>query len=98
VAAAFRENGQEDPHKDAEPNVSQLLQWQLRLYKKKDPEEKQQQALPVCILRFILFSKSTDLQHAMGELTSAAHFWLMRSCKYCKVTKAEQQQAKQLCL
>jgi hypothetical protein len=35
VAAAFRDNGQEDPHKDAERNVSQLVQWQLRSYKKR---------------------------------------------------------------
>ncbi len=34
----------------------------------------------------------------MGELVAAAHFWAMGSCKYCKVTKAEQQQTKQLCL
>jgi hypothetical protein len=34
----------------------------------------------------------------MGELMTAAHFWTMRSCKYCKVTKAEQRQTKQLCL
>jgi hypothetical protein len=98
VAAAFKDNGQEDPHKDAERNVSRLLQWQLRSYKKDDPKEKQQKALPVCILRLILSSKSTKLQHAMGELVAAAHFWAMWSCEYCKVPKAEQQQTKQLCL
>ena len=77
VAVAFRENRQEDPHKDAERNVSQLLQWQLRSYKKDNPKEKQQKALPVCILHLILSSKSTELQHAMGELVAAAHFWAM---------------------
>ncbi len=40
VAVAFRENEQEDPHKDAECNVSRLLQRQLRSYKKDNPEEK----------------------------------------------------------
>jgi hypothetical protein len=94
VAAAFRENGQEDPNKDAERNVSQLLQWQLRLYKKDNLNEKEQKALPVCVLCLILFSKSTELQCAMGKLATAAHFWAMRSCKYCKVTKTKQQQNK----
>jgi hypothetical protein len=34
----------------------------------------------------------------MGNLTAAAHFWVMHSCEYLKVTKAEQQQTKQRCL
>jgi hypothetical protein len=34
----------------------------------------------------------------MGNLTAAAHFWAMHSCRFLKVTKAEQQQTKQLCL
>ncbi len=45
VAATFRENGRDDPKSDAEGNVSQLLQWQLRLYKKDNPKERQQKAL-----------------------------------------------------
>ncbi len=98
VAVAFRENGWEDPHKDAEHNVNQHLQRQLRSYKKDNPKEKQQKALSVCILRLILTSKSTEIQHAMGERVAAAHFRAMRSCKYCKLTKAEQWQTKQLCL
>ncbi len=40
VAATFRENRQEDPHRDAERNVGQLLQWKLRSYVKNDPKEK----------------------------------------------------------
>ncbi len=90
VAAAFRENGQEDPHKDAERNVSRLLQWQLRLFKMDDPKEKQQKALPDCVLRLNLSSKSTELLCAMGELAAAIYFWAMQSCKYCKVTEAKQ--------
>ena len=34
----------------------------------------------------------------MGEVAGAAHFWVMRSCKYEKVHKAEQRQTKQLCI
>jgi len=32
----------------------------------------------------------------MGELAGAAQFWVMRSCEYAKVPKAEQRQMKQL--
>ena len=96
----FKENGYDDPKRDTEHNVAHLLRCQLRLrsYKKDDPKEVQQKSLPVCILRLILSSKSTELCQAMGEVAGAAHFWVMRSCKYVKVHKAEQRQTKQLCI
>jgi len=80
VAAVFRENGHNDPKRDAERYVARLLRRQLRSYKKDDPKEVQQKALPVCILHLILSSKSTELRQAMGKLARAAHFWVMRSC------------------
>ena len=98
VAAVFRENGHDDPKRDAERNVARLLRRQLRSYKKDDPKEVQQKALPVCVLRLILSSNSTEIRQAMGELAGAAHFWAMRSCEYAKVPKAEQRQTKQLCI
>jgi hypothetical protein len=54
VAAVFRENGHDDPKRDAECKVAQLLRHQLRLYKKDNPKEVQQKALPICVLRLIL--------------------------------------------
>jgi hypothetical protein len=97
VAATFRENGHNDPKRDAKHNVAQLLWQQLRTYKKGNPEEVQQKALQVCILCIILSSKSTELCEAMGKLAEAAHFWAMHLCKYAKVPKARQRQTKQLC-
>ncbi len=38
VAAIFQENGREDPHRDAERHVGQLLQGQLRSYAKDNPK------------------------------------------------------------
>jgi hypothetical protein len=96
--AVFRENGHDDPKRDAKRNVARLLWPQLRSYKKDNPKEVQQKALPVCNLHLILSSKSTELCQAMGELAGAAHFWAMRSCENTKVPKAEQRQTKQLCL
>jgi hypothetical protein len=87
-----------DPKRDAEHNVARLLRRQLKSYKKDDPKEEQQKALPVCVLHLILSSKSTEICQAMGELAGAAHFWAMRSCEYAKVPKAEQRQTKQLCI
>jgi hypothetical protein len=98
VAAVFRKNGHNNPKRDAERNVARLLRRQLRSYEKDNPKEVQQKALPVCILRLILSSKSTELCQAMGELAGAAHFWAMRSCEYVKVPKAELRQMKQLCI
>ncbi len=98
VAATFQGNRQEDPHRDAERLVGRLLQQQLRSYAKVDPKEIQQKALPVCVYRIILSSPATELRRAIGELTAAAHFWGMRSCKYSKVSRVEQHQTKQLCL
>ncbi len=98
VAGTFEENGQEDPHRDAERHVGQLLQWQLRLYTKDNPKELQQKALPVCVFCLILFSPATELRRAIGELAAAAHFRAMRLCEYSKVLRAEKQQTKQLCL
>jgi hypothetical protein len=98
VAATFQENGREDPHRDAERHVGQLLQRQLRSYTKDDPKETQQKALPVCIYRIILSSPATELCRAIGKLAVAAHFLAMQSCKYSKVSRAEQRQTKQLCL
>jgi hypothetical protein len=81
VAATFRDNGRDDPKRDAENNVARLLWRQLRLYSKDDPKELQQKALPVCVLCFILASKSTEMKTAMGHLAAAAHFWAMPSCE-----------------
>ena len=98
MAVVFRENGHDDPKRDAECNVAQLLRHQLRSHKKDNPKEVQQKALPICVLHLILSSESAELHQAMGELAGAAHFWVMHSCKYAKVPKAEQRQMKQLCI
>ena len=98
VAATFRENGREDPHRDAERHVGRLLQRQLRSYSRNDPKEKQQKALPICVYRLILASPASELRRSIAELAAAAHFWAMRSCKYSKVSRAEKRQTKQLCL
>ncbi len=98
VATTFQENGQEDPHRDADHHVGQLLQRQLRSYAKDNPKEIQQKAFPVCIYRIILSSPATELHSAIGKLAAAVHFWVMQSCEYSKVLRAEQRQTKQLCL
>ncbi len=98
VAATFRDNGRDDPKQEAENKIARLLRRQLRLYSKDDPKELQQKALPICVLRLILASKSTEMRTAMGHRLAAAHYWAMRSCENLKVPKLEQQQTKQLCL
>jgi predicted subunit of tRNA(5-methylaminomethyl-2-thiouridylate) methyltransferase len=98
VAVVFRENGHNDPKRDAERNVARLLRRQLRLYKKDNPKEVQHKALPVCVFdsSFPQNPQNFVKRQAMGELAGAAHFWVMRSCEYAKVPKVEQRQMKQL--
>ena len=50
MAAVFRENGHNNPKRDAEHNVARLLRNQLRLHKKDNPKKVQQKALAVCVL------------------------------------------------
>jgi hypothetical protein len=77
VAGTFRENGHDNPKRDAEHNAARHLWRQLKSYKKDDTKEVQHKALPVCILYLIFSSKTTDLCQAMGKLGGAAHFWAM---------------------
>ncbi len=62
MAATFREHGREDPQKDVNNNIAQLLRQQLRSYKKDDPKTVEQKALPLCVIRLILSNRSSELQ------------------------------------
>jgi hypothetical protein len=45
----------------------------------------------MCIIAEMAKQKITELQQAIGQLTTVAIFFAMRSCKYLKVTQAEKQ-------
>jgi hypothetical protein len=51
----------------------------------------------MCIIVEMAKQKITELQQAIGQLTTMAIFFAMQSCKYLKVTQAEKQQTDIFC-
>ncbi len=92
VGSTFREHGRPNPSKDKDLQFCFLLQQQYWLYPNKDPKQKQQKAIPMCVITKIGKRKGTELQQAIGQLTVVAIFFAMQSCEYLKVTQAEKQQ------
>ena len=57
-----------------------------------DPEEKHQKAIPISvIISELIRQDSTELERATGKLATVGIFFVMRSCKYLKVAKPNQQ-------
>jgi hypothetical protein len=92
LVQTFRDNDREDPTRDRDGKVGRLLQQQLKAYKKKDPPERQQKALPCCVLVELARMDATEVQKATAELAIGVFFFAMRSCEYLKVPEAEKKQ------
>jgi len=89
VSSTFRENGRPNPTKDDDLQLSFVLQRQFRAFKNKDPKEKQQKAIPVCVIAEIAKRQLTEQQCTISQLTILAFFFAMRSCEYVKVPQQE---------
>jgi hypothetical protein len=89
VCSTFRENGRPNPSKDEDLQSCFLLQRLYKSYANDDPKQKQQKAIPLCVIAEITKRKDTKSQQAIGQLTTLAIFFTMRSCEYLKVTQAE---------
>ena len=57
-----------------------------------EKKQKQQKAIPMCVIAKIVKQKSTELHWAICQLTAVAILFAMQTCKYLKVTQAEKQQ------
>jgi hypothetical protein len=68
------------------------------MYKNKDPQQKQQKALPFIVLDKLAKRQVTELDIALGQLTIGAAFFACRSCEYLTVPKREERRTKLLCL
>jgi hypothetical protein len=77
--------------KDKDLQSCFLLQWQYQSYINDNPKQKQQKAIPMCIIAKMAKQKSTELKAAIGQLTTMAIFFAMQSCEYLKVTQADKQ-------
>jgi hypothetical protein len=89
VCSTFREHGRPNPSKDKDLQSCFLLQRQYRSYANDDPKQKQQKAIPMCVIAEIAKRRTTELQKAIGQLITVAIFFAMRSCEYLKVTQAK---------
>jgi hypothetical protein len=98
VVQTFRAAGRQNPTKDNDRELSILLSRQYQTYKNKDPQQKQQKALPFIVLDKLAKRQVTELDIALGQLTIGAAFFACHSCKYSTVLKREERHTKLLCL
>jgi len=81
ISATFRENGQPNPTKDDDLQLSFILHRQFRAYKNEDPKEKQQKVIPTCIIAKIAKKYLMPLQRTISQLPTLAFFFVMRLCE-----------------
>ena len=62
-----------------------ILKRQLDGYKYEDPPPNHQKALPVRIFRYLQQNYSNKIEEAIGQMTTCAFFFAMRSCEYSSV-------------
>ena len=96
VCSSFRTNFRDDPGLDPAGRPLLPLKRQLSSYNTEDPAERPQKALPVRVFKALWVSHSCDLDKAIGQLTTGAFFFALRSCEYTKVTKPGK--SKRLCV
>ena len=89
VASTFRENDRSNPTRDEDGDLGRLLSRLFRAFRKKDPKEKQQKALPASVLLETAKLQLTETQRAVSQLSIGAFYFACRSCEYVKVQQAE---------
>ncbi len=94
ISATFRENGQTNPTKDNDLQLSSILRCRFWAYKNADPKKHQQKAMPACVIAKTAKQKLMELQCAILQLTIFASFFTMHSCKYIKIKQQEKQRTK----
>jgi hypothetical protein len=98
VYQTFRKHGRPNPSLDDNGKTGFLLQQELRAFKKADPAEKHQKAIPMSVISALTKQQLSELDQAIVQLTGLGMFFAFRSCKYLKVLQAEQCQMEQLCM
>ena len=70
-------------------DLGRVLSRLFRAFRNKDPNPKQQKALPAQVLAMMYKRKDTETERAIGQLGIGAFFWAMHSCEYLLVPQAE---------
>ena len=90
MAQGFRASNRPDPRLDPDLKPCYLLQQQTRGYQNLDPNQTQQKALPLGVLRHMKKTQISAKGQAMTDLCIGAFFFAMRSCEYSKTTTLEE--------
>ncbi len=98
VVQTFPAAGRQKLTKDNDRELSIVLSRQYQTHKNKDPQQKQQTALPFIVLNKLAKHQVTELDIELGQLTIGAAFFACCSCKYSTVPKREERCPKLLCL
>ena len=98
VCQTFREHGRPNPSLDDDGKTGFLLQQKLRAFKKADPAEKHQKAIPMLVISALAKQQLSKLDQAIIQLTGLGMFFAFRSCEYLKILQGEQHQMEQLCM
>jgi hypothetical protein len=69
-----------------------LLQQELRSFKKANPAEKHQKAIPMAVISILAKQQLSELDCSIIQLTGLGMFFAFQSCKYLKVPQAKQGQ------
>ena len=91
VCTTFRENSFPNPSLDNNARTGFLLQRLYWGFKKADPAEKHQKAIPMCVIAELGRKTISELSITIPQLTSLTIFFACRSCKYLRVPAADQQ-------
>ncbi len=92
VCQTFCEHGRPNPSLDNDGKPGFLLQRELRSFKKADPTEKHQKALPMAVISTMAKQQLSELDQSIVQLTGLGMFFAFRSCEYLKVPQAKQGQ------
>ncbi len=96
VSQTFCKHGRPDQTLEDDGKTGFLLQWELRAFKKGDPAEKHEKAIPMSVISALAKQQILELNRAIVQLTELGIFFAFRSCEYLKVPQAEQCQTLQI--
>ncbi len=89
VCQTFHEQGRPNPSPDDDSKPGFFLQQELREFKKEDPTEKHQKAIPMLVISALAKQQISKLDQAIFHLIGLGMFFGFQSCKYLKVSHAK---------
>jgi hypothetical protein len=94
VCQTFREHGRPNPFLDDDGKPGFLLQREFRSFKKADPTEKHQKAIPMSVISTLAKQQISELDRSIVQLTGLGIFFAFRSCEDLDVPQAEHGQTR----